>query len=406
MTTLILPVRDGRFLTPRVLRIYPMMLMAGFAAAILFLGFSAHGMNDYAGRPLGTDFSNIYAAGLAALKGNAASVFDIKIQWRNEQALFGAATPLYGWHYPPFFLLVAAPLALFPYGIALIAWQLSTLLLYLWALRALIRKSATPQWAEGNAWLPLALGFTAVFVNLTHGHNGFLTAALFAGGLANLESRPLLAGLLFGLLAYKPQFGVLIPLALAAGQYWRSFAAAAITILGLAIAVTLLFGPLVWPAFLAGSHFTRTVILEQGNTGFEKIQTFFSQVRLWGGPIAMAYAVQGAAMLFCALMVTKAWRRPSSFGMRGAILCLATLLATPYALDYDLMLLAPALALIAAEGKAHGFRPYELSLLTLLWLLPIAARNFASASHLLVAPFTILVLLIMTARRRETWQKS
>src|SRR5262249_16465145 len=147
--------RDGRFLSARVLRAYPMILMAAFAAAILFLGITAHGVNDYAGRPLGTDFSNIYVAGLAALKGGAVSVFDIKAHWHNEQSLFGRAPPVYGWHSPPFFLLVAAPLALMPYRAALIVWQLSTLILYLWALRALIRKSAAPQWADGQAWLPL-----------------------------------------------------------------------------------------------------------------------------------------------------------------------------------------------------------------------------------------------------------
>ncbi|HEY5083746.1 MAG TPA: hypothetical protein VII48_04440, partial [Rhizomicrobium sp.] len=94
MTAFLMPLRDGRFLSARVLRAYPLMLMAGFVLAILFLGFTAHGVNDYAGRPLGTDFSNIHAAGLAGLKGHAASVFDIKTQWHNEQALFGAATPL------------------------------------------------------------------------------------------------------------------------------------------------------------------------------------------------------------------------------------------------------------------------------------------------------------------------
>ncbi|HZQ41110.1 MAG TPA: glycosyltransferase family 87 protein [Rhizomicrobium sp.] len=401
MNALLSPLRDGHFLSPRILRAYPLMLMAGFAAAILYLGFTAHGLNDYAGRPLGTDFSNVYTAGQAALRGQAASIFDIKTQWHNEQVLFGQATPVYGWHYPPFFLLVAAPLALMPYPAALIAWQCSTLALYLWALRALIRKSTMPEWADGYAWLPLALGFTAVFVNLTHGHNGFLTAALFAGALANLEMRPLFAGLLFGLLAYKPQFGALIPLALAAGGYWRSFAAATVTVLALAIIVTLLFGTGIWPAFFAGSNFTRTVILEQGATGFEKIQTFFSQVRLLGGPVALAYTVQGIVLLFSAVTTWRAWHMPSSLGVRGAILCLATLIATPYALDYDLMLLAPALALVAAEGAARGFRPYELSLLTLLWLLPFAARNFASATHLLVAPIAILALLVMTAGRQK-----
>ena len=86
----------------------------GVRGGDLSLCLTAHGLNDYAGRPLGTDFSNIYAAGVSALQGDAAAAFDIKKQWHNEQAIFGTATPLYGWHYPPFFLLIAAPLAQFP----------------------------------------------------------------------------------------------------------------------------------------------------------------------------------------------------------------------------------------------------------------------------------------------------
>src|SRR4029077_20364009 len=75
-------------------------------------------------------------------------------------------------------------------------------------------------------WLLLALAFPAVLINVGHGHNGFLTAALLGGGLVVLDRRPLPAGILFGLMAYKPQFGLMIPIALAAGGYWRSFAAA------------------------------------------------------------------------------------------------------------------------------------------------------------------------------------
>jgi hypothetical protein len=402
VTAFLAPLRDGHFLTRQRLTAYPVILLTGFAVAIAWLIGTAHGLNDYAGRPLGTDFSDVYAAGVAALKGDAAAPFDIVRQWRQEQAIFGQATPLYGWHYPPFFLLVAAPLAYLPYLAALALWQLSTLALYLWALAALIRKSAMPQWAEDWRWLILALGFTAVFVNLTHGHNGFLTAALFAGALSQLETRPLLAGVMFGLLAYKPQFGLMIPLALAAGGYWRSITGAVVTILVLALAVTMLFGAGIWPAFLAATHFTRTVILEGGNTGFEKIQTLFSQVRLLGGPVALAYAAQGALFLVAAFVLVRLWRRPASFGDRGAALCLATLLATPYMLDYDLMLLAPALVLVAAEGKERGFRPFQLSLLTLLWLLPLAARNLAAVTHILLPPFAILALLLLLEPRAQT----
>ena len=45
-------------------------------------------------------------------------------------------------------------------------------------------------------WLLLALAYPAVFINLGHGHNGFLTAALLGGALVLLDRRPLVAGIL------------------------------------------------------------------------------------------------------------------------------------------------------------------------------------------------------------------
>ena len=41
------------------------------------------------------------------------------------------------------------------------------------------------------------------------------------------ERRPVLAGLLIGCLTWKPQFGILLPVALAASNRWRAFASAA-----------------------------------------------------------------------------------------------------------------------------------------------------------------------------------
>src|ERR1700730_12518571 len=102
--------------------------------------------------------------------------------------------------------------------------------------------------AAGNTldWLLLALAFPAVLINVGHGHNGFLTAALIGGGLGCLERRPLVAGILLGLLAYKPQCGLMIPVARAAGGYWRPFISAAITVVVLTIVTTLTFGTSVW----------------------------------------------------------------------------------------------------------------------------------------------------------------
>ena len=388
-------VRDAPFLTRARMQLWAVAFIAGFAIAIGVLFATAHGPLDYNGRPLGTDFSNVYTAGVAALHGRAAEPFDAGLQQRAEQALFGAQTQFYGWHYPPYFLLLAAPLALMPYLVALSVWQLATMALYLGALWLLLRNGPAPELARDKLWPLLALGFTAVFVNLTHGHNGFLTTALLAGGLALLDRRPLIAGVLFGLLAYKPQFAVMIPLVLLATGRWRTLAAGAATVAVLTVVATALFGTEVWQAFLAGSDFTRTVVLEQGNTGFNKIQSVFAWVRLWGGGVPLAYALQGVVSVVVAAALVVLWRSSESMARKGAALCVAVLLTTPYSLDYDLMILAPAMALIVSDGIRNGFRPFEKTLLAALWLMPIAVREIAGATGIVLAVPAMLTLFAM-----------
>jgi len=390
MKKLVVLLRSGDFLTRERAGLWAAALILGWIICIAYLGLTARGPMDYAGRPLGTDFSNVYAAGVAAAHGDPTAPFDAYRQFLAERALFGTGTTFYGWHYPPFFLLVAVVLAQFPYVVALILWQGISLLLYLGAIRLLLRKSAMPSLVQDRLWLPLALGFTAVFVNLIHGQNGFLTTAVFAAGLAVLDERPLTAGILFGLLCYKPQFAAVIPLVLAATGRWRSLGAAAGTVLALTVCVTVLFGWRVWPAFMDSTHFTRTVILEEGNTGFNKIQSVFAWIRMWGGGVPMAYGAQAASALLVLFALLQIWRAPIEAGYKKAALCFAALLITPYSLDYDLMLIAPAIALLTAEGLKRGFAPYEILCLTVLWCAPAAARNIAHATFIPVMVPTLI----------------
>lgn len=65
---------------------------------------------------------------------------------------------------------------------------------------------------------------------------------MLIGIFAFLDRRPLLAGLLVGLLTIKPQFGVLIPVLLIASGRWRVFTVATVTALALAAAAVMLFG--------------------------------------------------------------------------------------------------------------------------------------------------------------------
>ena len=370
-------------------------------AAIGWLAASK-GLIDPAGHPIGTDFLDVYAAGLMARDGHPSLVYDWQAHGAVEAAVV-AFDGYYGWHYPPMFLFLAEPLAALPYLAALSLYLAVTFALYLAALPALARRP-TGSPAAAAAW-PLsamlwwAAGFPAVFLNLGHGQNGFLTTALLAGGLALTGRRPFMAGVLFGCLAYKPQFAVLIPVALLAGRQWKTVATTAATAGGLALASFAVFGPDTWIAFFGSLDKTRTLVLEQGGTGWPKIVSVFSAVRMLGGGIPAAYALQTAVTLAAVAAVAWVWvRRPNST-LAAGLTALAVPLTTPYVLDYDLVVIAPAVFLLARLGVDTGFRPWEKSLLALITLAPLLARGIGMSLGVPIVPPILLLTLAVFLRR-------
>ena len=100
-------------------------------------------------------------------------------------------------------------------------------------------------------------------------------------------------------------------------------------------------------------------MLEQGGTGWHKIQGVFSWVRMWGGSVPLAYAMQGAAMAILAVVLAWLWRSDASYRLKAAALPLVAILASPYSLDYDFVVLASAIAFLAVEGADRGFHAWE-----------------------------------------------
>ena len=386
-----LPAGPIAWATPQRLRAYSLILIGAYAVALVWLVATSHGGVDYAGRPLGTDFSDVWTAGRLALAGHPASVYDPAAHYAAQQAAFhDPKIPFYGWHYPPMFLLAASLLALLPYLAAVVAWQGLTLPLYLGVMRGIV--------PEKGAALT-ALAFPAVYMNLTHGQNGFLTAALIGGGLMLLDRRPWLAGVLFGLLAYKPQFGVLLPLALLSEGRWKTIAAAGVTVIAAAGLTYLLFGQETWRAFFANTAFTRHTVLENGGAGVWKIQSIFAAVRMWGGSIGLAYAVQMAAGACAAVAVVLLWRSRADRRLKAAGLIAGAFLCTPYGFDYDFMALAPAGAFLISYGLERGLKTSELCALALAFAAPIVTRPLGQGLMLPIGMIAVGLLFVVVMRR-------
>ena len=302
-----------------------------------------------------------------------------------------SAAAFYAWQYPPIALLLVYPLALLPYLAALGVWLAGGFLCYLSALWRIVPRALT---------LLLGLGFPAVLLTVTHGQNAFLTAGLLSWGLLLLPAQPVAAGVLIGALAFKPQLALLLPVALIAGGNWRAIVAASLTVLGLSAATVILFGAEIWRDFLASTALSQQM-LDLGLVPYFKLQSVFAAIRVAGGSLPAAYAAQMLIAAGAAATVAWIWRRSGDHDLKAAALLAATPLATPFVLDYDLMLLAPAIALIARKSARHGPLPWETSILGFAAALPLFGRAIAEYTNIAVAPAAIAALLaIITLRCR------
>ncbi len=337
------------------------------------------------------DFVNVWAAGHMALTGDAGGVWEWSRHRAAEILAIGRDfSGYYGWHYPPFLLLAAAPLALLGYGWAWVVWMAVTLPLYLVTLAGV--------WPRRDVVLA-AVVLPATSYCLAVGQNGFLTAALLGGGLALLPRRPIVAGLVLGLLTYKPHFAVVVPLALVMARQWRPLAAAVGSCLALAGAVTLVFGVSVWTGFVGSLGITVHKVLLTGGSGWDKLQSVYALAHVLGAGEGIAWGLQVVMAVLLVAATAWAWQCGGRPGPRSALLIAATLAATPYLYAYDLPVVAVAALFLLRDGCDRGdCFAGETSLIALAVVLP----TLAPLAGVVVAPATCLMLAGLALRRLWT----
>ncbi len=386
---LIAALRQGRFLHARRVVGWCGVLFAVELAAALFVTLGTYGLIVPV-RPTTTDFSSFYAAGRLALGADPSRVYDQAAHWAAQQAATTAGVEHDVFYYPPVFLLLCAPLARLPYLLAFAVFQALGLALYLPVAR---RSLGLP----GAAGLLPALAFPAMIWSVGIGQNALLTAAILGGGLLLLEHRPWLAGAALGLLAYKPHFGLLLPVALAAGRHWRAFAAAALSVAGLTALSAAVFGLATWQAWFhafAGSG----SVYATGKVSFAAMVTPFGAARLLGATNALAMSLQAAVLLLCVVLVALVWRGRAPFAARAAVLLAAVPLAAPLALFYDMMPVGLAIFWLARRGRQDGFLPWERLTLAGAYFAPLLSRHLGLGLHLPLGQLAILAVLSFAVR--------
>lgn len=352
--------------------------------ALLFLLIGIAALVTILGDPYQMDFVSYWAAAQLTAGGNPAGAYDIPLHRATELG----AIQLHGalpFSYPPCFLVPLAPFGLLSYPAAAFGWVLLTFAGYWVAMR---------RWAPDMPWL--ALSFPPLLVNVITGQSGFLVAALLIGGLVLLPRRPFVAGLLLGLLVVKPQLGLVLPFALAAGREWRAFAGAAFASVGLVLATILLFGWATYQAWLGNAQFIASIASE-GLAGWHRMASPYGALRLaglgsmaaWALHIVIALAAAGAACLI--------WYRRADLGARAGALAAATALASPYLFVYDSLILVVPFLWLIGRGRHRLLLGVTWAI---LFLSLLQSAGLGGGPNLLPLASMILLGLIMLETRQ------
>ncbi len=380
---------NGHWLDAERLRVYPLIFIGFYVLVCVGSWLTSTDGVDLRGKPLGTDFITFWSAAQLALVGTPVLAYDSGAIFEMHKLAVPANSELFLWHHPPTFMVLVYPLAFLPYIPAYFVWAGLTLAAFVWTM---VRLAPSPY------TLALTLAFGGTFVNFIHGQTGFLLAALVGGIFLCLEKRPAIAALLIALMTIKPHLGVLIPIALICGGYWRVFGYAIVACLGFWALTTAMLGTEMWIAGVENLTTTRYV-MDEGLLTWAKMPSLYATAMMLGNGTALAYSVQIVFGLAVAVAVALAWRGPASLSVKAAVLVSGSVLLPPYIFDYDLTVLAIAIALLAQEGQRTGWRAYEREILVMVGVAPMLGPIIAETTGIPITFFMVTPLFIACVRR-------
>ncbi|EKN00500.1 glycosyltransferase family 87 protein [Acidocella sp. MX-AZ02] len=371
------------------------LLLAFWAILVVtFIKRVAPRLSYFTGRPIAVDppcqapqcdFAVFWSAGRLARQGSFDLLYDHQRFNIAAQALLGVHGYIEHFLYPPPFLPVLGTLSFLPFECAALVWAVG-----FWALAAWMLRRA------GYSWLVILITLLspAALFSLQIGQVGIIGDALLVSGLTLAATAPARGGALLGILAVKPQVGILVPFALLAQKRWRALVAFAVVVVALSLLSLAWFGTGPWYSFLAQDpREARSMIAPAFDPhSFPGLGvSLFWMARSFGAGFGLAQAMQALLAVACVLALFL-WRRRLDFVGRVVLL---SLLASPYDFVYGMV----GYSLILAQSAQN--RHWRIGILdALLFLWPGLCLVISIATGHELTPLIVLAALWRTALPR------
>jgi hypothetical protein len=368
---------------------------------------------------LGHDFLALYYGGHCALTGHYEQLYDLPATKAFEYSVGHAAGLSLGksfgpWWNPPFAAWLFAPFAALPYMSALHAWW-SFCALCLVGSMILLGSMFRGGWRT-RMLIPLFLLTSMPCIQaFCHGQNTQFSLLLLTTTVwLWRKDRPLLAGLVCGLLFYKPQLGAAIAAVLCFTQGRRALLGVCLTGASLLL-INILTMPGSLHEFLHQMPLNLNWIQEQNTYLWERHVTFKSFWRfMFQGnamgptkPVTLVFWMLSEFALAAGLarVAFKSLGRGISASQRDRLI--ATTIASmpllmPFYFDYDLLLLAVAIVVYCAD-RQHTPGNREDRWLVWSWSLVFLVLTFWKLPYIPTVPLLTIgaVLLIRRALRSD-----
>jgi hypothetical protein len=337
------------------------------------------GYVDRAGRFKGTDYIYFSVMGSLMSEGRTGALYDPDAHLEEARTRIDPALNLYAAHsnYGPQVAAAFVPLSRLSFGKSLALFLVLTSLAYaasvwwVWSLSPALR-------SYGGQVAILAAAFPAFFTLIRYAQLSALSLVLLSLVLLALaRGRRFVAGLIFGLMVFKPQLAVVIALVMVLTGEWRFVAGAAIAAAGeLALAWLVSDTAAMREYFAVLWTLARNPSLVQIYPGEVHSVRGFVQLLLPSWPAA-ASAAALIALIVAVWLGARAWKSEAAVTWKWGQLVLLSVLASPHLLTYDLILLAIPLIAFADWSIARSedsLQPTVARLLLVLYLAPFSSN--------------------------------
>ncbi|MGC1649692.1 MAG: glycosyltransferase family 87 protein, partial [Candidatus Sulfotelmatobacter sp.] len=338
-------------------------------------------------------------------QGRASELYNDRVLADGIRAIVGRDTTVQlQYFYGPQVALPFIPLGRFSFLVQAGIWVMLSLLMYFACVHLLWK--ACPALRPYRARVALcAIAYPPLFHFFVRGQVSAVVLVCFtAACLAFLARREWLAGIALGLLVFKPQFLVAVPLVLLLAQAWKAFAGLALSASAQLAFAFLYFGPPVMRAYISvllhSAGRPSTTELLYSPIQMHSLRTFWELLISWPLGVGILYALSSIVVVGMAAAV---WKSSAPRALRFSALILASVLVNPHIYVYDLLALVPVFLLLADWALEHGAQHPSPAVLRVLLYLAFVLPLLGPLSRwthlqLSVPVFTALLCLL--------WQKS